>query len=218
MNFDWTFQKNFQLTRMSAEIPECFQKDAKWSILFKYGSTVLIGKHKLVFPINIPLMREQSKYIQTLIDATNIQDFSKLTLLGDHDITYDNEAFMTLWGRLNLLGEIDQFGKNTWLKSALNIHARNIKRISDDHVWRDSRVKFLIDCRYYACYFGFSVNEIDIELMYAKSYRLKVPDELRDEFEQIIKNFNIKEFDDHCHYLIRTLTGFLVNIPGHYPF
>lgn len=161
------------------ELPECFQKDRRWQILLKFGSTVLIGKNKLKFPINIPMMYENSRYIRVLVDVTNVTDFSTVTLLSDHEISYDNETFLAIWGKFNLPAKDDFLDSRDdppaagelWLKTNL-----------------ENRVKFLMDSRFYACYFGFSIIElIDEKLCEATMKSFPVPDNLLDEVSELVR-------------------------------
>jgi hypothetical protein len=156
---------------------DCAKQETNWNILCKYGSKVLIGKRKIEFPINIPLMYSRCSHLKTLIESTDIEtsgDFSQVTFLGDYDIDYDTVAFMDIWKYLNL--------PDTTITSILFRKPKT------------TRVPYILDIRLYACYFGIPVvDNIDEELSFL--YRAtNISNTDKSSIKHIVKEYELAEF------------------------
>lgn len=127
-------------------LPEKFQTENLLEIFWTHFPKVLVGKNKCLFPFNVLKMYQNSRYVRTLLEATNVKDFTKIQFLSDLEISYDDEAFWDLWIRYNLDG--------TPLFEKIDLQLI------------ENKIPYLIKLWTYSCYFGFPlITELERELV-----------------------------------------------------
>lgn len=148
----------------------------EWSVIEKFGTTVLIGKNKLVFPMNVIQMFKKSPYIRTLLEATDNRDFTTVNFLADYEIDYDNKAFSLTWSICNLSSAFDE------IFSDYRIFNGNFP----ERVRSESLTEFLLEFRTFADYFGLDLDVIDHKIWHwSVGCNGHVPAEFKDQVSKL---------------------------------